>query len=130
MKIGELARATGMSTSGIRFYETKGLIPQGGRQPNGYRDYPEATLHALLRIQRARAFGFSLDEILAAAPAEGISALGCDDILDKLNQKLVEADKHLAMVAEAKQRLVDAIAMYEERRRAGLPEGANTVDPT
>lgn len=118
MKIGELARATGLSTSGIRFYEAKGLIPEGNRQPNGYRDYPESTLHALLRIQQARAFGFSLDEILAATPADGISALGCDDILEKLNQKLVEVDKHLSMVVDAKQRLVDAIAMYKKRKAA------------
>ena len=117
MKIGELARATGLSTSGVRFYEEKGLIPPGKRQVNGYRDYPESTVESLLLIQQAQNFGFSLDEILAAIPPDGIGALHCDDVRAKLKQKLVEVDQHLSMVTAAKRRLVDAIAMYEERKR-------------
>ena len=39
MKIGELARRTGLAPSRIRFYEASGLIA-AQRQSNGYRDYP------------------------------------------------------------------------------------------
>ena len=38
MKIGEIAKAAGVSTSRIRFYERKGIIPPGARGSNGYRD--------------------------------------------------------------------------------------------
>lgn len=39
MKIGELARRTGLAASRIRFYEEAGLLVVQ-RQANGYRDYP------------------------------------------------------------------------------------------
>jgi DNA-binding transcriptional MerR regulator len=39
MKIGELAKRTGLATSKIRFYETQELITPVQRQANGYREY-------------------------------------------------------------------------------------------
>ena len=41
MKIGELARRTGLTASRIRFYESLGLLPMVDRMPNGYRHYPK-----------------------------------------------------------------------------------------
>ena len=38
MKIGELARRSGLAASTIRFYESKGLLKAVSRQSNGYRD--------------------------------------------------------------------------------------------
>ena len=40
MKIGELAKATGLSTKTIRFYESEGLIPDPPRTGSGYRVGP------------------------------------------------------------------------------------------
>ncbi|EIY2514690.1 TPA: MerR family DNA-binding transcriptional regulator, partial [Pseudomonas aeruginosa] len=43
MKIGELAKLTGLATSRIRFYEASGLI-RSQRKANGYRDYAADTV--------------------------------------------------------------------------------------
>ena len=43
MRIGDLAKLTGVSASTIRFYEIQGLLPAAARLANGYRDY-DATL--------------------------------------------------------------------------------------
>ena len=51
MRIGELAQATGLRTSGIRFYEAQGLLPAPVRRGNGYRDYPASTVTTLQMIQ-------------------------------------------------------------------------------
>ena len=40
MKIGELAKRSGLSAATIRFYESKGLITAVSRKANGYREYP------------------------------------------------------------------------------------------
>lgn len=63
MRIGELAKQTGLSTSAIRFYEASGLLPPGARGHNGYRDYGPDALKRLQHIQLARRLGFTLDSL-------------------------------------------------------------------
>ena len=41
MRIGELSRRTGISTSRIRFYEKHDVLPEPIRDENGYRTYPD-----------------------------------------------------------------------------------------
>ena len=47
MKIGELAKRSGLSPSRIRFYESVGLLKAVQRQPNGYRTYPDQAVLVL-----------------------------------------------------------------------------------
>ena len=61
MKIGELAAATGLATSAIRFYEQSGLLPAAQRAGNGYRSYSVEAVDRLRFIQVAQALGFTLD---------------------------------------------------------------------
>ena len=49
MKIGELARRTGVSTRVLRYYEEQGLITPS-RAANTYREYDEA---AVAQVERA-----------------------------------------------------------------------------
>ncbi|MBI7973019.1 MerR family DNA-binding transcriptional regulator, partial [Pseudomonas aeruginosa] len=61
MKIGELAKLTGLATSRIRFYEASGLI-RSQRKANGYRDYAADTVWIL--------------ELVTGAPGAGVSQGG------------------------------------------------------
>jgi len=70
MKIGELAKQTGMAASAIRFYEARGLLSKVRRGANGYRDYPPETVPLLTIIGQAQQAGFSLDEIKQLVPAD------------------------------------------------------------
>jgi DNA-binding transcriptional MerR regulator len=70
MRIGELARRSGLSTSRIRFYEARGLLNVVSRKANRYREYPPDTLMILGIIVGAQRTGFSLDEIKQILPAE------------------------------------------------------------
>lgn len=63
MKIGDLARASGVSERMIRHYEKIGLVPPAMRRPSGYRDYDERDVNTLLFIRRARDLGFPIEEI-------------------------------------------------------------------
>ncbi len=60
--ISDIARQVGLRPSAIRYYEHIGLLPAAARI-SGRRQYDPAVLKRLAVIQRAREFGFSLEEI-------------------------------------------------------------------
>lgn len=39
MRIGEVARELGVTTTALRFYEERGLLAQPARVANGYREF-------------------------------------------------------------------------------------------
>jgi len=61
--IGELASAAGIGVETVRFYERQGLLVRPSKPMHGYRHYPAETLKRIEFIRRAKAVGFSLDEI-------------------------------------------------------------------
>jgi DNA-binding transcriptional MerR regulator len=61
--IGELAKAAGVPTSTIRFYERRGLIRPDGRTRSNYRTFTSQTLERLRFIRAAQASGFSLKDV-------------------------------------------------------------------
>ena len=63
MRIGELARATGVDVDTIRFYEKAQLLAAPTRTSNGYRTYTHAHLERLAFIRHCRALDIPLAEV-------------------------------------------------------------------
>lgn len=63
LTIGRLASAAGVGIDTVRFYERAGLLEKPPRTAAGYRLYVEADAARLRFIRRAKALGFSLEEI-------------------------------------------------------------------
>ena len=63
LTIGRVARYAGVGIDTVRFYERRGLLPEPARTPSGYRLYTRQTTERMRFIRRAKALGFSLDEI-------------------------------------------------------------------
>ena len=63
MKIGQLAKASGVKTDTVRYYETLKLIEPAGRTRSGYRVYNEAAVDRINFIRRSKSLGFKLSEI-------------------------------------------------------------------
>ncbi len=61
--IGTLSKRTGCNIETIRYYERVGLLPTPARSAGGYRLYGTDHLKRLTFIRRARALGFSIDEV-------------------------------------------------------------------
>ncbi len=65
LTIGETARRSGVATSTLRFYESRGLITSR-RVGGNHRRYHRAMLRRIAIIRVAQRLGLSLDEIAAA----------------------------------------------------------------
>ncbi|QDH35355.1 MerR family transcriptional regulator [Porphyrobacter sp. YT40] len=62
MKIGDLARAGGVSVETVRFYQRRGLLAEPPRG-SGARRYADSDLERLRSIRAAQTAGFTLEEI-------------------------------------------------------------------
>jgi MerR family copper efflux transcriptional regulator len=111
MRIGEVAKRAGVSTSKIRFYEVRGLLPQAARTPSGYRDYDATDLHIVGFINRGRALGFSLEDIARFMAQPVAERRAKTTLIPALEAKLSEVDAHLA---EVQARRTAILALIDE----------------
>ena len=63
MKIGEVAKRTGLNISNVRFYERKGLLAPQRAQNSNYREYSEEDVFRIKEILLYRKMGISIETI-------------------------------------------------------------------
>jgi DNA-binding transcriptional MerR regulator len=122
MKIGELARLSGVAASRIRFYETNGVLPPAQRQANGYREYAPETLTRLEVVICAQDAGFSLEEIRAVLPPD-MNKWPHDEILQALRRKVGEIESMEQRLAQSKRHLLALIDEIGNRKDGENCEG-------
>ena len=67
MRIGELARRTGVSERSLRYYEQQGLLA-AERTPGGHREYGEDAVDRVIRIQELYAAGLCSEKMAQLLP--------------------------------------------------------------
>jgi DNA-binding transcriptional MerR regulator len=125
-RIGELAKATSVSTDTLRHYERKGVL-HSQRAGNGYRDYPEGALERVRMIRQGLAMGFTLDELGSIFEVFDRGGAPCQQVRSLAASKLVEIETHLQEVIALRDDLKDALKDWDKRlaktasgQRAGL----------
>ena len=114
MRIGELARRSGLSSSRIRFYEAEGLLNVVSRKANGYRDYPADALMILGIIVGAQRTGFSLDEIRQILPAN-LSNWRRGALTSALRRKVADIEQMQKRLGQSKKQLCALIRKIEDK---------------
>lgn len=74
LRIGDVARRTGLSVRTLRLYDELGLLVPSARTSGDHRLYSPADLDRLLAIQHLKALGLSLSEVRAALDDPGFDA--------------------------------------------------------
>lgn len=100
MKIGELGKATGLTTKTIRFYEAEGLLPDPGRTNSGYRVYRRDDAKRLEFIRKAKRLGLSLEEIRGILLLHDRREPTCVHVRLLLDQKLAQIAKVITDLQE------------------------------
>lgn len=108
---GQLATRSGVNVETIRYFEKIGMLPLAGRTANGHRRFDDTHLRQLVFIRRARAMGFSQDDVRSLLALSDDSSKSCADIkliadanlrgirtkiagLKRLEQILADASSH------------------------------------
>lgn len=121
MRIGEVARAAGVSTRTVRHYHQVGVLPEPSRTVSGYRVYGIRDLVRLSHARRLVELGLGLAEVrdvLAGDEARDLS-----EIIDQMDAELaVQAER----IAERRRRLAELRSRVNERGLGvdDLPEPA------
>lgn len=92
LRIAEVSQRSGVSASTLRYYDQIGLVPTG-REPNGYRAYPEDVLDRLRFIDAARRLDLPLVEI--GELLQSWESDACASVKAQLRPRL---DEHVARV--------------------------------
>lgn len=141
MKIGELARRSGLSAHTIRYYERIGLLPYADRDRSRQRDYDASILTWIYFLGRLKTTGMPIREMLhyAALREEGAGTEAERRILLERHREQVRArvaeleacllvlDTKIAGYADIEKRIEDHDAHQRTRRnqQAGVrPAGS------
>ena len=96
MKVGEVARRSGVNVETLRYYERRGLLPPPDREPSGHRRYDEDTVRFLRAIKEAQAVGFTLTEIGEYLRAARRSEKPSETLRIRMASKIDEIDTRIA----------------------------------
>jgi len=120
MNISQVAKAVGVSTDTVRYYEKQGLIGTPTRQTNGYRSYTDTHVALLRFVRGAQALGFSLAEINAIVPQVSQGTFGRTEIEQQLAAKMTQIDAHMAHLRNLKKELKATFAALQCEPRTPL----------
>lgn len=105
LKIGDLARRTGIGVDALRFYEEKGILPLASRTAGGFRLFPPDSLERLDFVTRAKGLGFSLDEISDLLSLRSSSAATSHQVVAKVQEKIEEIERRIDQLRELREAL-------------------------
>lgn len=114
MRIGELAKAAGVSTRSLRYYEEHGLL-SASRGANGYRDYDERAVQVVAFIQDLYRAGLPSEIIRQILPCAGTARPQgeCADLLARVEQvrdQLAHQEQQLTLRREMLERYLSGTA--------------------
>ncbi len=95
MRIGELAKRSGVPAKTIRFYESAGLLPEPARLANGYRDYDASAPKRLEFIRSAQAIGLALGEIRGVLAFRDRGEVPCAHVAELIERHALEVSAQI-----------------------------------
>jgi DNA-binding transcriptional MerR regulator/bifunctional DNase/RNase len=106
-KVGELARATGLTVRALHHYDQLGLLAPSERTGGGHRLYCAHDVQRLYRILALRDVGLPLAEIGAVLDADA------PDLLTTVRRHLARIERELQRSRRLRERLLDLLGSLE-----------------
>ena len=113
LRIGEVARRSGVAIETLRFYEKSGLLAPSGRTRSGYRLYDSEVFERLGFIKKAQSVGFRLDEIARIVEESEAGKRPCKDVRRLAAAKLAELEKRIRELQRYRRELKETLDAWE-----------------
>jgi len=121
LPIGALSKQTGCNIETIRYYEKAGLLPVPARSPAGYRRYGSTHLRRLTFIRRARALGFSIEEVRTLLKLADERKRPCAEVRIVADVHLKDVQAKIADLRAMERVLRETVAQCASGRSADCP---------
>ncbi len=123
MRIGEVAKRSGLSPTTVRYYEDIGLLPRPARAANGYRDYEPEAIERLRFVRDAQESGLTLAEIESILELRAQGEPTCHHTVKLMERHLDDVDRRIASLRASRDLYAALIA------RAGTLDPVDCTDP-
>lgn len=108
IRIGQLARATGVGTKALRYYDQIGLLRPTGRTASGYRIYDAAAEERVQFIRAAQELGLSLTDIQGILEISDGGRTPCRHVLAVIDRDLAKIDAQIKRLRNLRRELLGA----------------------
>ena len=105
LKIGELAKQTGIAVGTLRYYSDLELLHPTQRGDNGYRYYSQNAIAQVKFIKKAQAIGFTLEEIKTIINIGDRGEKPCNLVQTLLDSKIEQLAVQIQKMSLFKQEL-------------------------
>lgn len=124
LKVGELAKETGLTVRTLHWYDEIGLLKPSQHSGSGHRLYDEHDLERLQQILSLRALGFGLDEVRGVLARKGTS------LREIVELHLARARAQLDLQKRLCERLEAVAARLASAERPTVEEILQTIEVT
>ena len=96
MRIGEVARRSGVPIRTIRYYEDIGVLDPPPRRASGYRDYDDGVIDRLAFVRSAQTVGLTLGEIREIVAFRARGETPCAHVINLIAQRSADLSRRIA----------------------------------
>jgi len=114
LRIGEVARRTGLPVKTIRYYCDEGLLQPKARSAGGYRLFDEENLADLALIRALRAMDVSIPELTRILEVRREGVCNCAVLKDSIAAKVVSIDERIHELAAMKHELARLLESWQD----------------
>jgi len=113
LRIGEVARRTGLPVKTIRFYCDQGLLQPRGRSDAGYRLFDQENVAELTIIRALRAMDVSITELSMILEVRRSGVCNCSVLKDSIASKMTSIDQRISELRAMKDELARVLGSWQ-----------------
>ena len=114
LRIGEVARRTGLLVKTIRYYCDEGLLQPRARSESGYRLFDEENLAEVTIIRSLRAMDVSIPELARILEVRRAGVCNCSVLKDSIAAKMESINLRIDELAAMKEELARLLGSWQD----------------
>ena len=122
LRIGALARTTGVPPKTLRYYDELGLLRPAGRTPSGYRLYGDGAVDRLRFVRKAQRLGLSLTDIRSILNISDEGRIPCRHVAEIVDRELTHIDDQLRQLRSLRRDLVALRSRMTSAQMSGMAQ--------